>query len=417
MKNNSEQIKIAVCGHIDHGKSTLIGRLLLDTGSLPEDKIKDLTRIAKDFDEETQLAYLTDQLKEERERNITIETTQIFLKTKKRPYCLIDTPGHLEFIKNMLSGASQAEAALLVVDITEGIQDQTRRHAYLLRFLSLQHIIVIVNKMDVVAYSQEKFQSIENKITELLKNVGLKPQLIIPVSAKLGENICRSSKNIKWYRGPFLTQAMDAIPSNLTPKTSLHDLRLPIQDIYNIEGERIIVGRIAAGRLREGQNVVILPSGTQCKIKAIKSFQQTIKSAAIEENVGLTLMADIPGLQCGNVICAGENPPKNSIRFRGNLIWLHANALTIGQNLKLHCATQTLPCTVTKITERIDPKTLTILENDAQCISENQAGIVKFELLNPALIEKHSAVTELGRFSIENDHGLLGAGTVLENYV
>ena len=155
-----EQIKIAVCGHIDHGKSTLIGRLLMDTGSLPADKIKDLKRIAKDFDEEAQLAYLTDQLKEERERNITIETTQTFLQTKKRHYCLIDTPGHLEFIKNMLSGASQADSALLVVDINEGIQEQTRRHAYLLYFLSLENIIVLVNKMDSAGYSQKKFTGI-----------------------------------------------------------------------------------------------------------------------------------------------------------------------------------------------------------------------------------------------------------------
>ncbi|MCC6758393.1 MAG: GTP-binding protein [Candidatus Omnitrophica bacterium] len=413
----TDQLKIAVCGHIDHGKSTLIGRLLLDTGSLPDDKIKDLKRIAKDFDEETQLAYLTDQLKEERERNITIETTQIFLKTKKRPYCLIDTPGHLEFIKNMLSGASQAEAAMLVVDISEGIQDQTRRHAYLLHFLSLQNIIILVNKMDLTQYSQQKFQEVEKQIQDLFNGLKLKPRQIIPVSAKLGENISRRSKHINWYHGPCLTEALDTIPSNSDKRMLSQDLRLPIQDIYDIDEEKIIVGKIAAGILREGQTVTLLPKGINTKIKALKVFNTIARSASVDENVGLTLTTDIPGLQRGDVICANENAPKNSKRFMGNLVWLHSTALSKGQKFELHCATQTLSCSVTRILERVDPKTLTILETDAQLIAENQAGIVEFELLKPALIEKHSAVPELGRYSIENDQGLLGAGTVLENYV
>lgn len=413
----NDQLKIAVCGHIDHGKSTLIGRLLLDTGSLPDDKIKDLKRIAKDFDEETQLAYLTDQLKEERERNITIETTQIFLKTKKRPYCLIDTPGHLEFIKNMLSGASQAEAAMLVVDISEGIQDQTRRHAYLLHFLSLKNIIIVVNKMDLVQYSQQKFLDIEKQLQDLFNGLKIKPQQVIPLSAKLGENISRRSKHMNWYHGPCLTEALDANPLNSDKRKLSQDLRLPVQDIYTIDGEKITVGRIAAGTLREGQEVTLLPNGIKNKIKAVKGFNKTSRSASVDENVGLTFTTDIPGLQRGDVICASENAPQNSKRFLGNLIWLNSTALSKGQQLELHCATQTLSCSVTQILERVDPKTLTILETDAQLINENQAGIVEFELLKPVLIEKHSAVPELGRYSIENDQGLLGAGTVLENYV
>jgi bifunctional enzyme CysN/CysC len=412
----ADQVKIAVCGHIDHGKSTLIGRLLLDTGSLPDDKIKDLKRIAKDFDQETQLAYLTDQLKEERERNITIETTQIFLKTTKRPYCLIDTPGHLEFIKNMLSGASQAQAALLVVDIAEGIQDQTRRHAYLLHFLSLRHIVIIVNKMDLAEYSQEKFRDIEKQLSDLFKSLELKSPTIIPVSAKLGENISRRSRRMDWYRGPCLTQALDNIPEYCDPATTSTDLRLPIQDIYMINGEKIIVGRIASGTLRAGQTITIIPTGTKNIIKTLKPLNHHKKLANTEENVGLTLTTDVPTLQRGDVICPGDNPPKNSQRFRGNLIWLHRVALTKGQHLQVHCATQTLSCLVTKILQRIDPKTLTILETDALSLTENQAGIIEFELLKPALVEKHSQIAELGRYSIENTEGLLGAGTILDNY-
>ena len=410
MKSETPTIKIALCGHIDHGKSTLIGRLLLDTQSLPDDKIKELKKISRDLGEETQIAYFSDQLKEERERDITIETTQIFLKTRKRPYGLIDTPGHLEFIKNMLTGASHADAALLLVDITEGIKEQTRRHAYLLNLLSLKNIIVLVNKMDLAAYDAMKFDRIKNELLNLFTGLGLKPLHIIPVSAKHGENICRSSRKMVWYRGPWLSKAMDNLPLTES-RTASGIFRLPIQDIYEINNEKIIIGKIAAGTVREGQKIFILPQAVSATVKAIKFFGKKKITATAPESIGLTLTSDIT-VHRGDILCAEGDIPRLTQSFKGNIVWLSPASFAKGQTVQLRCATQTFPCAVSQITERIDPATLAVLERTASSLKQNESGIVEFQILGPAVVENYDTVPELGRYTIENDIELLGAGTV-----
>ncbi len=405
-----ETLKVAVCGHIDHGKSTLIGRLLLDTKSLPRNKLKELDIIAKAFGEEAQLAHLSDQLKEERERRITIETTQIFFKTSRRSYCLIDTPGHLEFIRNMLTGTSQADAAVLVVDIHEGVQDQTRRHAYLLKFLSLCHIIVVVNKMDLAQYSKAEFKKIEEQILALFSELQMKPPPIIPAGAKRGENISRPSKFMSWHRGPYLLKALDGL--TLADQSAKPAFRLPVQDIYKVHGEEIIVGKIVCGRIREGQKILVLPQGRPAVIKTINLFGKKKKSAAVDQNIGLTLTAPVP-IERGNVFCEAEASPHLPQNFRGNIFWLHSSELAEGQTVELRCATQVLRCTVAKIMEAVDPAHLTLVEKNASVLKQNQAGLIEFTLLTAAVLEKHSDIPELGRYTIETDAGLFGAGTVL----
>lgn len=411
MTINTEQLKIAVCGHIDHGKSTLIGRLLLDTSSLPDEKTNELKKIAKEFGEETQLAYLSDQLKEERERNITIETTQIFLKTHKRPYCLIDTPGHLEFIKNMLTGASQADAALVLVDIEEGIADQTRRHAYLLKFLALPNIIVLVNKMDLVNYAEKKFRQIENELRSLFNELDLKPLHIIPISAKQGENIKKTSRRMSWFHGPHVINAIDNIP-NTFEGTLKQSLRLPVQDVYQHDHEDIIVGRISSGALSKKQKVFIYPQATFTTIKTIKVFGKGKQSAHAGECIGLTLTDNFP-IRRGDILCADEFTPQTQRNFRSNIIWLSSTKLQQGQTLQIQCATQTFHCKVIQILEAIDPKDLNISKDNVLSITKNQAALIEFTMLSSAIVEKHTDIPELGRYTIEDNDGLLGAGTIL----
>ena len=411
MTTNTEQLKIAVCGHIDHGKSTFIGRLLLDTGSLSDEKINELKKIAKEFGEETQLAYLSDQLKEERERNITIETTQIFLKTRKRPYCFIDTPGHLEFIKNMLTGTSQADAALVLVDIQEGIADQTRRHLYLLKFLALPNIIVLVNKMDLADYEEKKFRKIEKELRTLFTELDLNPLHIIPICAKQSENIKKASQRMSWYHGPHVISAIDSI-ANTTENTLKQSLRLPVQDVYQHDHEDIVVGRIASGTLHEKQKVFIYPRAKFTTIKTIKIFGKKKQAAHAGECIGLTLAEDF-SIRRGDILCADEFTPQVHQTFRSNIIWLSSRKLQQGQTVQIQCATQTFSCKVVQISETVDPKDLNISRKNVPSLAENHAALIEFMILSSAIVEKHTDIPELGRYTIEDNDGLLGAGTIL----
>ncbi|MCK4821573.1 GTP-binding protein [bacterium] len=238
-------LRIVIIGHVDHGKSTLIGRLLLDTNSLPKEKMVEIKKVSRDLGKEAELAFLTDQLKEERERSMTIDTTQIFFRTRKKNYCIIDTPGHVQFLKNMLTGASLAQAAVLIVDVKEGVMEQTRRHSYLIQMLGLDKAIVVFNKMDLINYQGRRFPKIKTELLELLESLNIEPIFLIPISAKEGLNISRKSSKMRWYKGPSLLSALDSL--RLNTKTMQRPLRFPIQDIYEINGEKIIVGRVASG--------------------------------------------------------------------------------------------------------------------------------------------------------------------------
>ncbi len=411
MDQQPQQLKIAVCGHIDHGKSTLIGRLLLDTRSLPDDKIKELKIIGRTFGPQTQLAHLSDQLKEERERNITIETTQIFFKTRKRPFCLIDTPGHLEFIRNMLTGTSQAQAALLLIDINEGIADQTRRHAYLFNFLAIPQIIVLVNKMDLVQYSQNHFEKIKMQLSSLFADLSVKPLAIIPISAQEGQNISSTPKKMPWYHEPYLLKALDALADGPEENTK-GPLRLAVQDVYLHGDEKIFVGRIACGSLKQGQKLIVLPQKSPAVIKSIKVFDENKKSAAAGESIGVTLMTDT-AIKRGDILCADIIPAEKTKSFEGNIFWLSPKELAQEDRVVVQCSTQKFDCKITRIIQAMDTADLKITEKNPRSLKQNQAGLIEFTVLSPAVLEKYSHIPELGRYSIENPDELCGAGTVL----
>ena len=247
-----EMLRFVTVGHVDHGKSTLIGRLLYDTNSLPPDKIEALRHLGQTSDGQPEFAFVMDHLEEERKQHITIDTAQVFFKTARRDYTIIDAPGHKQFLKNMITGSTQAEAAVLLVDAQEGLQEQTRRHAFMLSLLGVTQTIVVINKMDLVAYAQARFEALKTQITDQLKALGTKvaPEMVIPISARLGDNVAQSGNSLPWYSGLTLLQALDELKQRA--QTTQHMLRFPVQDIYEIQGEHVAVGRVEVGTIEQG---------------------------------------------------------------------------------------------------------------------------------------------------------------------
>jgi sulfate adenylyltransferase large subunit len=405
-----ETLKIVIVGHVDHGKSTMIGRLLLDTNSLPKEKLAEIRKISKELGKDTELAYLTDQLKEERERNITIDTTQIFFKTRKRDYVIIDAPGHVEFLKNMITGATQAEAAVLIVDVNEGMMEQTGRHAYLISMLGIDKVIIVFNKMDVVGYKEERFNSVKNKLTQFMQELGVTPTFMIPISAREGDNISRKSTAMSWYKGPILLHALDSL--RLRAKVEQRPLRFPVQDVYEVDTKRILVGKVVSGLIEVGQDVVFLPSLRKTKVKSIEVFEKEKKSAAAEENIGMTLNESMPEMQRGEVIVHEKDQPQPTDRFEGNIFWMVEEPLKLNNPVTLRCATQEVTCAVEQIKKRINSSTLEVIEENARELGLNEAGTVVFKAERPIVVEKYSFIDELGRFVIERDYQTQGAGII-----
>lgn len=409
----NKRFPLVIIGEVDHGKSTLIGRLLLETNSLPKDKITEIKKISRQLGKDIELAFLTDQLKEEREQNKTIDTTQIFLKTRKRNYVLIDTPGHVEFIRNMVTGASQAEAAILLVDATSGIQDQTRLHAYLICLLGIKNIIIALNKIDLIDKKKTQIisEELKTKLSKIMADVGATNFCIIPVSAKYGINISKKSSLTRWYKGPCLLAAIDS----LKPKKQISKipLRLPIQDIYKINGEIIIVGKLSSSTIKQGQTVRLFPSLKDVRIKSIKIFEKNITKAYAGENIGLIL--DKPFFaKRGEVIASKEYPLQPTNYFKGNIFWMSDEPLGINTPLIFRCANQEIPCIAEHIEKAINPSTLVATETNIGMLKLNEIGVVLFKTENPVAIEEFNFIEELGRFVVEKNNTLQGIGIITQ---
>jgi small GTP-binding protein len=402
-------LKIVIVGHVDHGKSTLIGRLLLDTGSLSQEKLSEIKRIAKELGKDTELAFLTDQLREEREQDKTIDTTQIFFKSRARNYVIIDAPGHLEFIKNMLSGASLAEAGVLIIDVSKGLQEQTRRHAYLLSLLGIKKIVVVLNKMDLVNYEKADFEKVKIDLLKFLDGLAITPGFIIPASAKTGANISKKSLETPWYKGPGLLGALDSLQSEI--KIEQRPLRFAVQDIYETNGERIVAGKVISGNIYRNQEVAIHPTYAHAKIKALKVFGQKIKKARAGQNIGL-ILDNALAIKRGDIVSAEGEPVQLKDTFVADIFWMAKNPLRLREPLVLRCSTQEISCQAEKIEKRIDSSTLEILQENAQELKELETGQVVLRTERPIIAEKFDFIEELGRFVLERDYNLQGAGII-----
>src|SRR5216117_3827646 len=351
-----EQLKIVIVGHVDHGKSTFVGRLFHDTGSLPEGKLKQLQRVAERRGLPFEWANLMDALQSERDQNITIDTAQIWFQTQKRQYVIIDAPGHKEFLKNMVTGAANAEAALLLIDAAEGVQEQSRRHGFLLHLLGIRQIAVLVNKMDLQAYSQERFNTIENEFRAFLKTVGLEPKIFIPIAAKHGDNIATVSSNMRWWKGPTVVQTLDDFKISEMPKDQ--PLRFPIQDVYRFDERRILAGRVESGSIKVGDRLLFSPGNKGSTVKTIERWNAPSKEIATAgESIGITLSEQV-FVERGAVAALDTAPPYELDRFKARLFWLGRAPFAKGKLYKLKLATQEVDCEIDAIDKVIDASTL-----------------------------------------------------------
>ncbi len=401
---SDEKLKFVIVGHVDHGKSTLIGRLLYDTNSLPEGKLEEIKQLCESLGKDIEFGYVMDHLEEERDQGITIDTAQTFFNTEKRDYVIIDAPGHVEFVKNMISGASQAEAAVLIVDAGEGVKEQTKRHAYILGMLGLSQVIAVVNKMDLVDYRREKFESVKKDLLEFLSNINIKPSYVIPISAKKGDFIANKTGNMGWYNGPTLLEALD----NFRTKESANEkpLRYVVQDVYSFD-KRIIVGRVESGIIRKGDRIKVLPSGEETRVKSIEEYLKDVTQAEAGKSIGITT-EDKLFIDRGNVIVHDGELPAVTNRIKANVFWMDRIPFKKGESLRFRCATQEVNCEIEKINRVINSSTLELIAEDAAEIKNREVASIVIRTDKPVVVENFNKMEELGRFVLGREDTCAG---------
>ena len=404
-----EYFNVVIVGHVDHGKSTLIGRLLYDTDSIAPDKLETVRQACEEIGIPFEFAFITDQIREEREQGITIDTTQIYFHTDARNYVIIDAPGHREFTRNMITGASQAEGAVLMIDGVEGVREQTRRHAYLLKFLGLRENIVLVNKMDLAEYREETYRAVEAEINAFLAELGVKQFKLIPISAAAGDNIAARSDNMPWYTGPTALEALDALQKRELLEG--HGLRLPVQDIYDVDGERIVAGRIESGRLRDGDRLMLWPAGDAVTVASIREFGRERHDAECGESIGLTL-AEPVDVTRGMLLADAGARPAIATSLHASVFWMSVYPVRVGDPLTFRCTTQEISCRIANIARRIDSSTLELLEENAGVLKETEVGEVVIETDAPVITEPYAEIPELGRFVLERNNTIVAGGII-----
>src|SRR5213593_2367702 len=407
-----QPLKIVFVGHVDHGKSTLIGRILHDTGSLPEGKIQEIKKACEAEGMEFEFAFLLDALLEEQKQNVTIDTTEIPFRTTRRRYAIIDAPGHKEFLKNMITGASRADAAILVIGADEGVREQSRRHAYLLSMLGINQVIVVVNKMDLIDYSEKRFRQIEQDYRKFLQQLGLNALTFIPASAKQGENVARASMKMKWYCAANVLEALDL----LQPQKGDIDLplRFCVQDVYRFDGRRIIAGRIETGTLKVGDQLVFSPANKSSVVAAIERWNAPVTPNAFgvaDDSIGITLAEQI-FVERGYVASHQNDTPIETNRFHADLFWIVREPLRAGHFYDLRLATQEVKCQIVSIEQVVDSSTLETKTDRHEQLERNEIGRLTIQTRNPLVVDNHERIPNLGRFVIVDDGQICGGGTI-----
>jgi bifunctional enzyme CysN/CysC len=404
------QVRIVIVGHVDHGKSTLVGRLLHETGSLPEGKLEMLKAVSARRGMPFEWSFLLDALQTERDQGITIDTTQIRFRTRSREVVLIDAPGHTEFLRNMITGASQADGAVLIIDALEGVRDQTRRHGYLLHLLGVKQVAVVVNKMDRVDFSAARFNDISAEITSHLTGLGVTPRCVIPISARDGDGVSELTPRVGWYNGPTVVEALDA----LEPARALQTLalRLPVQAIYKFDDRRIVAGRIESGHLNAGDEIVIMPSAKIAKIKTVESWPLTpVKGRqSAGRSVGITLDREL-FIERGDVIAHVASAPRDTRRLRARIFWLHDRPLVTGAPILIRLGTREARASVVAIEKAVDPGELSSVETNA--IARNHVGEIDISLATTVAADPYTDNPRTGRLVIEVNGRIAGGGLVL----
>ncbi len=412
-------LNLIFIGHVDAGKSTSVGRLMYETKAISEKDLQKYKEIAKQLNRPTfEFAFVMDSLKEEQERGITIDIAHRDFQTSKYYFTIIDAPGHKDFVKNMITGASQADAAVLVVTAPDGIMAQTKEHAILISVLGVKQVIVAINKMDAVQYSQEKYDNVKKSVSDLLKTLGYKVDTInfVPYSAYEGTNVAaKASDKMPWYNGPTLLEAIDmfTVPAKPTDKP----LRLPIQDVFSVSGFGTVpVGRVETGIVKPGDNVIIMPEGIKTVIKSVEMHHKQLTQAEPGDNIGFNIKdVEKKSIKRGDVIGPASNPPTVATEFIAQIIVLHhQNVIAKGYTPVFHIHTIQVACTITEILEKKDPKTGQTLEKNPETLKTGDIAIVKIKPTKPIVVEKASEFPQLARFAIRDMGETVGAGLITE---
>jgi elongation factor 1-alpha len=411
-------INLVFIGHVDHGKSTLVGRMLYELGEVSEQVMKKYKEEAEKLGKATfEYAWVMDSLKDERERGVTIDIAHRKFQTQKNYFTIIDAPGHRDFVKNMITGTSQADAAVLVVSTKDGIQPQTKEHAFLAKTLGVPNLMIALNKCDAVGYDEAKINAVKAEVTKLLTSIGYKVDNVpmIPTSAYNGDNLTKKSDKMPWYKGDTLLGYLDALKPPEKPTTK--PLRVPIQDAYTITGVGTVpVGRVETGVMKPGMKLIFMPSGAVGEVKTIEMHHEVLNEAVPGDNIGFNVRGIGKGdVKRGDVAGPVDNPPMVAEEFTAQMVVLqHPSALTVGYTPVLHVHTAQVACQFTELVKKIDPKTGAVAEEHPQFLKAGDVAVVKMKPTKLLCIESAKNFPQLGRFAVRDMGQTVAAGMVID---
>ncbi|MBN2142045.1 translation elongation factor EF-1 subunit alpha [Candidatus Woesearchaeota archaeon] len=423
-KAGKPHLNLVFIGHVDHGKSTTVGRLLFDSGAIDEQTMKKLKEKAQELGKAGfEFAFVMDGLKEERERGVTIDLAHKEFMTDKYYFTIIDAPGHKDFIKNMITGTSQADAAVLVVsgNASDGVQAQTKEHVFLARTLGVQQIIIAVNKMDMVKYDEKRFNEVKDQVAALLKSVGYKPDQVpfIPIASFPGDNVAKKSANLSWFKGGTLLETINALKEPEKPVDL--PLRMPIQDVYNITGIGVVpVGRVETGKMKVGQKVIATPGregkGVPGEVKTIEMHHEQMQEAEPGDNVGINVRGfGKKDVARGDVIGPADNAPTVASEFSAQIVVLnHPSVITVGYTPVFHIHTAQIACQFAELVKKINPATGEVLAEKPDFIKTGDVAIVKLKPVQPLVIETQKNFPQLARFAVRDSGQTVAAGMCID---
>lgn len=410
-----ETMNVVIVGHVDHGKSTLVGRLLADTGTLGDGKLEKVQETCKRSGKTFEYAFLLDALEEEQGQGITIDSARVFFRTDLRDYIIIDAPGHIEFLKNMVTGAARAEASVLLIDAKEGVRENSRRHGYLLSMLGIKQIVVAVNKIDLVDYDEAIFSKIVTEYREFLAGIGIEPLHFIPVSAREGDNIAETGSRLSWYEGPTILQALDGLR-----KASANEeqaLRIPVQDVYKFndagDDRRLIAGRVESGVLRVGEDIIFLPSGKRSRVASLEVFNAETPDALRPGQIASVTLTEQVFVSRGEIMSHVDDAPSVSTKLKVNLFWLGKEPMLPGKRYKLKLATAAMDVTIASIERVLDASKLDASE-DKDHIGRHDVAELTLRTRRPVAFDASSDLESTGRFVIVDGYDIAGGGIVRE---
>jgi elongation factor 1-alpha len=415
-------LNVVFVGHVDHGKSTTVGRLFYDSGAVSEQEMTKLKEeAAKHGKQGFEFAYVMDNLKEERERGVTINLSYKKILTKNYEVTIIDAPGHKDFVKNMITGASQADAAFLVVAADGGVQPQTTEHVSLLRTMGVNNLAILINKMDTVNYDQAKFEEVKKKVTEVISKVGYKDITFIPGSSLMGQGIAKKNDKMPWYNGPTVLEQIDKFP--LPEKPTGLPMRMPIQDVYEITGIGTVpVGKIETGIMKIGQKIVILPgrsgTGIAGEIRSIEAHHEQLQQAEAGDNVGVNIRGvGKKDMARGDVICDAAAPAKIVEEFTARVAVInHPTVIAKGYTPVFHVHTAQVPCQFVELKARLDPATGQVAQENPDFLKNGDVAIVKIRPIGNLVLETSAENPHMARFAIR-DAGITVAAGVCQSLV